>query len=72
MEDKEAVFKCGCAILWIIIGAIVGGIATNYLLAVFFTKNIPFIWDMIIGVIGGEVLIPMALIVWILKMLKVI
>ncbi len=71
-KDGENAITCGCYVFLFIVMAIVGGIASNYLLGVFFAKSIPFFWDMVIGAAIGEILIPIALVIWILKMFNVI
>ncbi|OGO11236.1 MAG: hypothetical protein A2Y53_07625 [Chloroflexi bacterium RBG_16_47_49] len=62
-EQSEIEAKGLGAILYVIFA----GIATNYLIAIVFQKNISFWGDLGIGIIGGEFLIPIAIIVWILK-----
>lgn len=71
-EDNTGIARCGCFLIWMILGLSIGALASNYLIAELFHKNIPFIWDMVIGIAGGEVIVPVAIVYWILKNLKVI
>ncbi len=60
---------CGCY-AWLIILFInltIGGISVNYLTNSLFSKNLPFWADALIGLFGGEIAIPAAIIVWILR-----
>jgi hypothetical protein len=68
----ESNINCGCGLVVLIFNLIVGTIATNFLISVFFGTVIPTFWAMVIGLIAGEVVVPLALVVWILKSLGVI
>jgi hypothetical protein len=69
--DKESV-GCGCGIVLIIANIIFGAMSVNYLLMEFWSKTIPFFWAAVIGLFAGEVTMPVAVIVWILKFCHVI
>lgn len=71
-SSGECLSSCGCAIFLLIFNFIVGGIATNYLLNFVLHKTIAFGWAGIIGIVGGEVIVPMAIVVWILHGLGLI
>lgn len=71
-NDETGAIQCACGILLLIFNFIAGGIATNYLLGIFFKAYIPFFWDGVIGLIGGEVIVPIAIVIFILKYFKVI
>ena len=53
--------------LYVAVFGTLGGLATNYLLDVFFNKTLPFIGAMLIGLIVGHLAIPIAVVVWILR-----
>ena len=55
------------AIVLIIIIVLSGGWSSNYILQLF-GKDIPFVFDIIIGVFTGQVIIPIAVVVYILKL----
>ncbi len=65
-NDSEKNIECGCILLILIFNFLFGGWSVNYLLALL-SKNIPFIWDAVIGLFIGEVSIPAAIVVAILK-----
>jgi hypothetical protein len=69
--ETETKVKLGCWMIALITNAFLGGIAVNYLLALI-DKNIPFIADMAIGLIVGEIAMPVALAVWILQVCGVL
>lgn len=70
--DSEDWAKCGCWLGIFIFNLIVGGICASYLIWVFFGKDIFFVWDILIGLVGAEFIVPVAIVVWILKALSVI
>jgi hypothetical protein len=51
---------------------ILGAIASNFLINAFFHTAIPLFWDAVIGLIAGEILVPVALVVLILRWFGVI
>jgi hypothetical protein len=71
-RTDPTVLGCTAQAIIVILYTVLGGICTNFLIQQFFTKNISFFWDAVIGFIGGEVIIPVALVTWILKLLGVI
>jgi len=73
MEDESCTgLTCGCQLLFLLVVVILGGIASDYLIEEFFHTNIPFIWDELIGIVAGGIIIPVTLVVLILKYLGVI
>lgn len=68
----ETCVKCGCFVLVVLFNIIVGTVATNYLIATFLHTVIPVFWAAVIGLVGAEVIVPAAIIVWILRMLGVL
>lgn len=65
MEDNG--FNYGCMITVLIANVTLGAVSTNYLLMVWFAKDIPWYGDMIIGLAGGQLIIPAAIITWLLR-----
>jgi hypothetical protein len=63
--------KCGCAIVVVLFNLFIGTICVNYLIWVFFEKQIPLFWAGVIALFGGELLVPVAIVTWILKSLGV-
>lgn len=71
MERDTTKVQCGCSLVILLMNVILGGWSVNLLLDLF-GKNIPFFWDVVIGLILGQFTIPAALVVKILQMLGVI
>lgn len=63
---------CGCVSPFVImlINLIIGTISVVYILS-WFDKTIPLIGSIVIGLIGGEFTIPIAIIGWILRLFGV-
>jgi hypothetical protein len=70
-SDMSSV-TCGCYILVMVINLFVGGWSVNYLLQFFLEKTVSPIAAALIGLIVGEVSIPVAIVVAILKSLGVL
>lgn len=64
--------KVGCGLVSsiVLLNLIAGGMSVAYILA-WFGKDIPMIMDVIIGLIFGEISIPIALVGYILKLFGV-
>lgn len=67
MEKETTGISCGCAVLAIVFNLFVGGWSVNYLLAFFLGKTIPFIGAALIGLVAGEISVPVALVIWALR-----
>lgn len=67
VEDYEYCGSCGCCGLLLLINITIGGLCSDYMLGYWFGLNIHWFWDCLIGVIGGEFIIPLALITLILQ-----
>ena len=68
MKDNSVnLVSCGCGILIIIFNIFVGGWSVNYLLEFFLNKTIPFVGAALIGLFAGEISIPVAVVIAILK-----
>jgi hypothetical protein len=65
-EDAVALGGCGCWIAVLVFNVALGGWSVNYLLDFFLQKNIPFIFDTIIGFFVAEISVPVAIVVAIL------
>jgi hypothetical protein len=70
-ENSGTLGSCGCMIIILILNFFVGGWSVNYLLSVF-SHTIPFFWAAVIGTVAGEVSIPAAIVVYILRSFNVI
>ena len=64
--------KVGCGLMLIIalFNGIIGGLSVNYILS-WFHKDIPMVFDMLIGLLVGEFSVPVALVGKILKLFGV-
>jgi hypothetical protein len=71
-DNSVAGIQRGCYIVILAFNLFFGGWSVNYLLDIFMGKMIPFFWAMVIGLFTGQFSVPVALIVWILKMCKVL
>ena len=65
MEEKSG---CGCTSMLVIFifNIIVGGMSVDYILS-WFSKDVPTIADMVIGLFVAEFSVPVAIVGWILK-----
>lgn len=63
---KKINFGCLGITLLIIMNVTCGGWSVNQILS-WFNKDIPFFFDVIIGILAGFVTVPVALIGWILR-----
>lgn len=73
-SDSSIFGGCGCFLLILFINLMFGGIASRYVVEILSpaivhkTVILPWIPAVIIGVIGGEVIIPLAVIIWIIML----
>lgn len=67
-DDNSVFAQCGCYLFVLIANLIFGGTSVNYLLAEFVGKTMPFFWAVVVGTILGQFTIPIAIVVWILKL----
>lgn len=62
----------GCAYgIWlgiVLFNLALGGMAVNYLLEVWFTKDIPWYGDVLIGLFVAEIAVPAAIVTWLLRL----
>ena len=70
-DGRDGLATCGCWLAVMIFNLFAGGWSVNYLLSVFAHK-IPFFWAMIIGLVVGEISVPLAIVIGILKSFGVI
>jgi len=66
-SEATSLGGCGCWIVLLVFNLALGGWSVNYLLQWWFEKNIPFIFDTIIGLFIAEVSVPVAVIGAILR-----
>jgi hypothetical protein len=71
MRDNNDLVQCGCWIVIVLFNVLVGAWSVNYLLLEFLGKMIPFWGAALIGLFVGEVSVPVALAVWLLKLFGV-
>lgn len=71
-SKRERVGGCLFMLALVALQGAIGGVAVNYLIAVFFSRNIPFWADVLIGLVTAEITAPLALVVWILRMFGVV
>lgn len=56
----------GCIGGLLIFNLILGGLSVDYVLRMWFAKDIPFIGDTLIGLVLAELTIPAAIVTWLL------
>ena len=66
-DGAATIVNCGCALILVAFNIFVGGWSVNYLLMAFAAKTIPFFWAAAIGLFAGEISVPVAIVVAILK-----
>jgi len=66
-ESHSHSYSCGCVLLTLLFNLFIGGWSVNYLLLFFGSKTIPFIGAMLIGLFVGEISVPVAIVVAILR-----
>ena len=71
MFDREAgTFSgCGCLVWLAVIASnlTLGGMSVNYLLEVWFGRNISWIGDVVIGLFVAELSVPAVIVTWLLR-----
>jgi hypothetical protein len=70
-KDSNTLATCGIYLLIAVVNLFLGGISVQYLIEVFTTKVIPFWGAAIIGLFAGEITIPVAVIVYLLKLFNI-
>lgn len=71
MSREADVSGCLGYIIGYLIVAAIGGFAAQYLIWVFFVKDIPWYGDALIGFFGGSIVVPAAIVVWLLRLFAV-
>jgi hypothetical protein len=66
-SDESYIASCGCWLLLVVFNLLVGGWSVNYLLSFFLEKTIPFVGAMLIGLFAGEISVPVAVVIAMLK-----
>lgn len=64
--SKTSAASCSCAGLLFSFNLIVGYFVSNIFFDMYFAKDIPWYFDLLIGVVGAEILIIADLIGWIM------
>lgn len=59
--------QIGCCLSIVLFNLFVGWWSIDFISNQVFNKNLPFIADLIIGVIAAELSVPIAVILWILR-----
>ncbi len=73
MNDKEyGLAQLGCCLGVLIINLTIGSWSVGYLLDFFLNKNIPWIGDALLGLVVGEITVPVAVVVWLLRAFNVL
>lgn len=67
-KNKSALAQCGCYLFILVANLLFGGASVNYLLSEFVGKTIPLFWAVVVGIFVGQFSIPVAVVVWILKL----
>jgi len=68
----DGLFQCGCAVALLVFNVFVGSWSVNYLLEFFLSKSIPFIGSALIGLFVGEISVPVAVVIAVLKYFHVL
>lgn len=71
-SDSNSLISCGCAFALLVFNVFVGSWSVNYLLEFFLSKTIPFIGSALIGLFVGEISVPVAVVIAILKYFHVL
>lgn len=71
-DGANSLINCGCAIFILIFNVVVGAWSVTYLVSNLLHQHIAWGWAALIGLVGGEVSVPFALIVWLLKLAGVL
>jgi hypothetical protein len=71
-STESSIASCGCGILLILFNLFIGGWSVNYLLQFFLAKTISFFGAMLIGLFAGELTVPTAIVIVLLRWFKVV
>ena len=66
-SDDDGLTSCGSLLLVLLFNLFIGGWSVNYLLNFFLGKTIPFIGAAVIGLVAGEISVPVAVVVALLR-----
>ena len=67
MSNSADGTACVFYLIYLVIYALAGTIAVQYLLKTFLNKDIDFIGDLVIGILTGSFAIPIAIVIYILE-----
>jgi hypothetical protein len=71
-QNESGLAQLGCCLGIVIINLTIGSWSVNYLLNFFLEKTIPWIGAALIGLVAGEITVPVALVVWILNIFGIL
>lgn len=71
-SNEESIAKLGCCLIVLLFNSLVGAWSVNYLLSFFLGKTIPFLGALVIGMVAGEISIPVAIVVAVLKFFHIL
>lgn len=71
-SGQSSLFTCGCYLAIFIFNISVGGWSVNYLLQFFLDKTISFLGAAVIGLFAGELTVPVAVVIAILRFFNVL
>lgn len=66
-DNAYNLFTCGCGVVMLIFNVLVGSWSVNCLLEFFLSKTIPFLGSALIGLFVGEISVPVAVVIVVLK-----
>ena len=66
-DKSSGTVSCGCVIAIFVMNLLAGWWSVNYLLQFFLGKTLPFLGAAVIGLFTGELTIPVAVVIAILK-----
>lgn len=71
-EKNMEEVKIGCLgwLMYVVGSGVISGLSVDYILS-WFSKDIPFITDMIIGIFVSAISMPVAIVGWILRLFGV-
>lgn len=71
-DGSTGLMYCGCLIVILLLNLLIGAWSVNYLLSILLHTTIPFWGAAVIGLFGGEITIPAAIVVWVLHVCGVL
>ena len=72
MTTEKSIANFGCCLAVVAINLVLGSWSVNVILLTFLDKTIPWIGAALIGMVAGEITIPVAIVISILKFFNVL